>query len=59
MRDYITCLIVINRKISPPPKMKQQLDQFHRNLRPQLQAMVRRTDFQTVEGLLEMAVEAE
>ena len=59
VRDYITCLVAIIRKISPPPSLEQQLDQLHRNLRPQLQAMVRRTDFNTVEGLLELAVDAE
>ena len=59
MRDYITCLIAINRKISPAPTLEQQLDQLHRNLRPQLQAMVRRTEFNTVEGLLELAVDTE
>ena len=59
VRNYITCLIAIVRKISPPPSLEQQLDQLHRNLRPQLQAMVRRTDFRTVEGLLELAVDAE
>ena len=41
MRDYITCLITITRKMSPP------------------QAMIRRKDFRTVEGLLELAVDAE
>ena len=59
VRDYITCLIAIIRKISPPPSLEQQLDQLHRNLRPQLQGMVRRTDFKTVEDLLELAVDAE
>ena len=59
VRDYITCLIAILRKMSPAPSQEQQLDQLHRNLRPQLQAMVRRTDFNSVEGLLELAVEAE
>ena len=59
VRDYITCLIAILRKISVPFSLEQQLIQLHRNLRPQLQAMVRRTDFSTVEGLLEMAVNAE
>ena len=58
-RDYITCLIAILRKISPPPSLDQQLDQLIRNLRPQLQAMVRRNDFRTVEELLELAVDAE
>ena len=59
MRDYVTYLIAINRKISSPPSQEQQLDQLHRNLRPQLEAMVRRTEFHTVEGLLELAVDAE
>ena len=59
VRDYITCLIAILRKVSPPPTLEQQLDQLHRNLRPQLQGMVRRTDFNSVEQLLELAVEAE
>ena len=59
MRDYITCLIAIIRKISPPPSLDQQLDQLHRNLQPQLQAMVRRMEFDSVEGLLELAVDAE
>ena len=58
-RDYITCLIAIVRKLSPPPCLEQQLDQLHRNLRPQLQAMVRRTEFDSVEGLLELVVDAE
>ena len=34
VKDYITCLIAIVRKISPPPSLEQQLDQLHRNLRP-------------------------
>ena len=59
VRDDITCLIAIIRKISPPLSLHQQLDQLHRNLRPQLQAMVRRTEFDSVEGLLELAVDAE
>ena len=46
-------------EISPLPSLEQQLDQLHRNLRPQLQAMVRRTDFNSVEGLLELVQEAE
>ena len=59
VRDYIICLTAITRKISPPPSLEQQLDQLHRNLRPQLQTMVRRRDFRTVEELLELAVDAE
>ena len=59
VRDYITCLVAILRKVSPLPSLEQQLDQLHRNLRPQLQAMVRRTDFNSVEGLLELVQEAE
>ena len=59
VRDYITCLVAIIRKISPPPSLEQQLDQLHRNLRPQLQGMVRRTEYITVEGLLKLAVDAE
>ena len=41
------------------PSLEQQLDQLHRNLRPQLQAIVRRTDFSAVEDLLELVVDAE
>ena len=59
VRDCIMCLIAILRKVSPLPSLEQQLDQLHRNLRPQLQAMVRRTDLNSVEGLLELAQEAE
>lgn len=59
VRDYLTCLTAIMSKISPPPSLEQQLDQLHRNLRPQLQAMVRRADFRSVEELLELAVDAE
>ena len=41
LKDYITCLIAILRKISPPPSLEQQLDRLHR--------MVRKTDFDSVD----------
>lgn len=59
VRDYITCLVAIMRKMTPPLELSQQLDYLHRNLRPPLQAMIRRAEFKTVEGLLDLALESE
>ena len=59
VRDYITCLVAIMRKMSPPLALSQQLDYLHRNLKPPLQAMIRRAEFRTVEELLDLALESE
>ena len=59
VRVYITCLVPIMRKLSPPPSTEQQLDLLHRNLKPQIQAMVLRAEVLAVEDLLDLAVEAE
>ena len=59
VRDYITCLVATVRKLSPPPSTEQQLDLLHRNLKPQIQAMVRRAEVFAVEDLLYLTVEVE
>ena len=56
MRDFITCLLSILKKIVPPLPLAHQLD---RNLRPDLQRMGRRVDFDDIDSLLELSVEAE
>ena len=42
-RDYITCLLVIIRKMEIPG-LETQFDMLHRNLRAGLQRLVRRAD---------------
>ena len=59
VRDYITCLLVIIRKMEPMPGLETQLDMLHRTLRPGLQRLVRRADFRDIDELQEMAREAE
>ena len=59
VQDFLTCLEAILRKMDPPQPTSMQLDRLHRNLKPELQRMVRRNDFDDVETLLELAVEAE
>ena len=58
-RDYITCFLVIIRKMKPIPGLEMQLDMLHRNLGPGLQRLVRRADFRNRDELQEMAREAE
>ena len=58
-RDFITCLLVIIRKMEPIPNLEMQLGMLHRNLRPELQKLVRRADFRDIDELQEMAREAE
>ena len=58
-RDFITCLLVIIRKMEPAPCIEMQLDMLHRNLRPSIQKLVRRSDFRNIDDLQEMAREAE
>ena len=59
VRDFNTCLLSILKKIEPPLPLAHQLDTLHRNLRPDLQHMVRRVDFDDIDSLLELSVEAE
>ena len=58
-RDFITYLLVIIRKMEPILSLEMQLDMLHRNLRPDIQKQVRRSDFQDIDELQEMAREAE
>ena len=58
-RDFITCLLLIIRKMEPIPSLELQLDMLHQNLRPTLQKQVRRSDFRNIDELQEMAREAE
>ena len=58
-RDYITCLLVIIRKMELIPGLETQLDMLHRNLRLGLQRLVRRADFKDIDELQKMAREAE
>ena len=47
------------KMIDPPLPLAHQLDTLHRNLRPDLQRMVRRGDFDDIDALFELSVEAE
>ena len=58
-RYYITCLLVIIRKMEPIPGLETQLDMLHRNLRPGLQRLVKRADFRDIDELQKMTGEAE
>ena len=58
-RDFVTCLLIIIRKMEPVPNRPMQLDMLHRNLRPELQKLVRRADFRDIDELQEMARKAE
>ena len=58
-RDYITCPLVIIRKMEPIPGSETQLDMLHRNLRPALQKLGRRANFKDIDELQELAREAE
>ena len=46
-----------NEKIIVPLSIEQQLDLLYRNLKPQIQAMVRRAEVFAVDDLLDLAVE--
>ena len=59
VRDYITCLEAMMRRIEPPPSIEYQLVTLHRNMKPRLQQRVRRNEFRSIETLLDMAMEAE
>ena len=59
VRDFITCLLSIMKKVDAPLPLAHQLDRLHRNLRPDLQRMVTRGDFDDIDTLLELSVEAE
>ena len=59
MRDYITCLEAMMRKMEPLPSLNFQLGTLHRNMKPRLQQLIWRSDFEDVESLLDLAMEAE
>ena len=46
------------RKMDPFPTLDFQLATLHRNLKPHLQQLVRCIDFEDVETLLDLAMEA-
>ena len=54
VRDFTTCLLSIMKKIDLPLSLSHQLDTLHRNLRPDLQRMARRCDFDDIDTLLEL-----
>ena len=47
------------KKIESPLSLAHQLHTLHRNLRPDIQSMVRRVDFDDIDSLLELSDEAE
>ena len=47
------------RKIDPLPTLNFQLATLHRNLKPRLQQLIRRKNFEDVETLLNLAMEVE
>ena len=59
VRDYITCLETMMRKMEPLPSLDFQLGTLHRNMKPRLQQLIRRSDFEDVESLLDLAMQAE
>ena len=59
VRDYITCLEAMMRRMEPAPSTEFQLATLHRNMKPRLQQLVRRNEFQSIETLLDRAMEAE
>ena len=59
MRDYITCLKAMMRRMEPRPSIEFQLATLHRNMKPRLQQLVQRNEFQSIETLLDLAMEAE
>ena len=59
VRDYITCLEAMMRKMELLPSLDCQLGTLHRNMKPRLQQLIRWSDFEDVESLLDLAMEAE
>lgn len=59
VRDFIICLRTILQRCEPPLTKEQQLELTYRNLRPDIQAQVRREDVRSCEDLLSRAMEAE
>ena len=59
VRVYITCLEAMMHRMEPPPSVEFQLATLHRNMKPRLQQLVRRNEFQSIETLLDVAMEAE
>ena len=59
MRDYITCLKAMIRKMETLPSLYFHLGTLHRNIKPRLQQLIRRSDFEDIETLLYLAMEAE
>jgi len=59
VRDYVTNLTALMRRLVPVPTMQQQLDRLYRNLRPEIKGMIRRDSIHDVEALRRSATEAE
>ena len=59
VRDYITCLEAMMRKMEPLTSLDFQLGTLHRNMKPRLQQLIRRSDFEDLESLLDLAMVAE
>ena len=47
------------RKMEPLPSLDFQLGTLHRNMKPRLQQLIWRTDFEDIEPLLDLAIEVE
>ena len=59
MRDYIICLEVMMHRMELPPSVEFQLATLHRNMKPRLQQLVHCNEFQSIETLLDLAMEVE
>ena len=59
VRDYVTCLLTILKRIEPEPSEERKVDLLHRNLQPELKKMVRRAECPNVKTFLYAAVEVE
>ena len=59
VRDFITCLETMMRKMEPLPSLDFQIGTLHRNMKCRLQQLIRRSDFEDIESLLDLAMEAE
>ena len=58
-RDYVVNLQALILKLVPIPSIPQQLDMLHRNMRPELQKLIRCNQVTDYDGLLDQAREVE
>ena len=59
VRTYATCLDALMLCMEPTPSLELQLDMLHRNMKPRLQQLVRRGEFEDMGTCLDFSIEAE